>query len=571
MNSKIIPMKKFYFIILSILGLAFYAQSQSVRMVLIEEATNASCGPCASQNPAFDILLNQNRDKLTAIKYHWYFPGYDPMHNHNVVENNARVSYYGISGVPTACIDGDIPSGPTFGYPGGPHGYTQELIDEYAADPSPFNIYLSHRISDDQDSIYIDMMIEATAAVSGNLVAHMVVVEKHINFATPPGSNGEKNFLDVMKKMVPDQSGTTLPTSFQPGEYLILQGSWQLQNIYDMDELGVVGFIQENVSKDVHQAGNSSTDPLVPLYDNEVNVAGISNISKTNCLGSIEPKITISNQGANPLTNIDIYYRVNDETTLTYPWTGNLGFLESEEIALPQIDFEILDENNFYSYTVNPNGVPDEYTGNDTLIQMFERAEVTPLTVKLMIKTDNNPGQTTWEILNSAGEVVHSGGPYSNPNTPYQENLLMDDMECYLFKIYDSGGDGLSIPGFYALYHGTNNYIITGTAFGSVDSAFFEVNTQVGVPEKEAETSIDIYPNPASTAFNLYFFLFDNEKVSIGVYDLTGRLVKSHDLGQTSAGPQEVRISAEDINPGLYLIQITTGGKTQTRKLNIVH
>jgi hypothetical protein len=43
---------------------------QTQRLVLIEEATNASCGPCASQNPAFDALLNQNRDKLTAIKYH---------------------------------------------------------------------------------------------------------------------------------------------------------------------------------------------------------------------------------------------------------------------------------------------------------------------------------------------------------------------------------------------------------------------------------------------------------------------------------------------------------------------
>ncbi|NTV84107.1 MAG: hypothetical protein HGA23_07395, partial [Bacteroidales bacterium] len=236
-------MKKFYAIILLFIGFSMITQAQSARMVLIEEATNASCGPCASQNPAFDILLNQNRDVLTAIKYHWYFPGYDPMHNHNTVENNARVAYYGINGVPTAAIDGDIPTGPTFGYPGGPHGYTQALIDEYAAIPSPFNLSLSHRISDDNDSIYIDMMIEATEAVSGELLAHMVVVEKHINFATPPGSNGEKNFLDVMKKMVPDQNGTALP-SFQPGDYMILQGVWKLANIYNINEVGVVGFIQ---------------------------------------------------------------------------------------------------------------------------------------------------------------------------------------------------------------------------------------------------------------------------------------------------------------------------------------
>jgi len=562
-------MKKFYLLILLVVGLAFFSQAQSVRLVLIEEATNASCGPCASQNPAFDILLNQNRDKLTAIKYHWYFPGYDPMHNHNTVENNARVAYYGINGVPTACIDGDIPNGPTFGYPGGPHGYTQALIDEYAANPSPFNISLSHRVSPDQDSIYIDMMIEATAAVSGNLVAQMVVVEKHIHFASPPGSNGEKDFLDVMKKMVPDQNGTPLPSSFQPGDYLILQGSWHLQNIYDMDELGVVGFIQNNSSKDVHQAGNSSTDPLTPLYNNEVNLTGISNISETNCLGAIEPKITIRNNGANPLTNVDIYYRLNDETTYTYPWSGNLGFLESAEVILPQTGFEILDENNFYAYSVNPNGSPDEYTKNDTLIQMFERAMITPLTVKLMMRTDANPQQNTWEILNSVGEVVYSGGPYANPTTIYQETFQLEDVECYIFKIYDSGGDGLTIPGFYALYYGSNNYIKSGTTFGSVDSAYFEVNTQVGITEKEGETNVNIYPNPATSFINLYFFIGNNEKVSIAVYDLVGHQIKTEDPGLLSAGPQEIRIATDDIKPGLYLVQTTIGGKIFTGKLTV--
>lgn len=562
-------MKKFYLLILLVVGLAFFSQAQSVRLVLIEEATNASCGPCASQNPAFDILLNQNRDKLTAIKYHWYFPGYDPMHNHNTVENNARVAYYGINGVPTACIDGDIPNGPTFGYPGGPHGYTQALIDEYASNPSPFNISLSHRVSPDQDSIYIDMMIEATAAVSGNLVAQMVVVEKHIHFASPPGSNGERDFLDVMKKMVPDQNGTPLPSSFQPGDYLILQGSWHLQNIYDMDELGVVGFIQNNSSKDVHQAGNSSTDPLTPLYNNEVNLTGISNISETNCLGAIEPKITIRNNGANPLTNVDIYYRLNDETTYTYPWSGNLGFLESAEVILPQAGFEILDENNFYAYSVNPNGSPDEYTKNDTLIQMFERAMITPLTVKLMMRTDANPQQNTWEILNSVGEVVYSGGPYANPTTIYQETFQLEDVECYIFKIYDSGGDGLIIPGFYALYYGSNNYIKSGAAFGSVDSAYFEVNTQVGITEKEGETNVNIYPNPATSFINLYFFIGNNEKVSIAVYDLVGHQIKTEDPGLLSAGPQEIRIATDDIKPGLYLVQTTIGGKIFTGKLTV--
>jgi hypothetical protein len=561
-------MKKLYFIILFIFGFLVFSQGQSARMVLIEEATNASCGPCASQNPAFDILLNANRDILTAIKYHWYYPGTDPMNAQNPVENNARVAYYGINGVPTATIDGDIPNGPTFGYPGGPHGYTQELIDEYAAVPSPFNISLSHRISDDNDSIYIDMLIEATAAVGGDLRAQMVVVEKHVNFATPPGSNGEKNFLDVMKKMVPDEEGTALP-AFQPGDYMILQGVWKLANIYNINEVGVVGFIQENSSKEVHQAGNSSDEPLIPLYNNEMIVAGVKGISETNCLGSFEPRIILRNQGADPLTSTDIYYYVNDETINSVHWTGNLAFMESEEVQLPQTAFELQDENNFYAISVNPNGIPDEYPRNDTLVQPFARAEITPLTVKLMIRTDANPQQTTWEILNPAGEVQDSGGPYPNANSMYQETFLLGDLECYLFKIYDSGGDGIAIPGFYTLYYGNGITIKNGTAFGAADSAYFEVNTQVGISDREPGMNIGIYPNPASTSVNLYFLLTENEKVSVSIYDLTGRLVKMADQGIMPAGAQEARIPSEDIKPGLYLVQAQIGQKTYTQKLTI--
>jgi hypothetical protein len=561
-------MKKFYLIILFVAGLSYLSQSQSARMVLIEEATNASCGPCASQNPAFDNLLNANRDILTAIKYHWYFPGYDPMHNHNTVENNARVSYYGISGVPTASIDGDIPNGPTFGYPGGPHGYTQQLIDEYAAIPSPFNLSLSHRISDDNDSIYIDMMIEATAAVSGDLRAHMVVVEKHVNFTSPPGSNGEKNFLDVMKKMVPDQNGTILP-SFQPGDYMIIQGVWKLANIYNINEVGVVGFIQNNSTKEVHQAANSIDEPLAPLYENELSVAGVMNVSETNCLGTIEPKIILRNQGSDQMTQADIFYRVNDETVYTYEWTGNLGFMETEEVDLPELGFEILDINNFYAYSVDPNGIPDEYPGNDTLVQMFERAEITPLTVKLMIRTDNNPQQITWEVLNPAGEVQFAGGPYSNSNSTYNETFVLGDLECYLFKIYDAGGDGLALPGFYALYYGSGIYIKNGTDFGSVDSAFFEVNTQVGISDPVAEMNIGIYPNPATTSVNVYFLLTEEEQATISIYDLTGRRIKSSELGVLTAGPQETRISAEGIKPGLYLVHTKIGQTTYSHKLTI--
>ncbi len=454
-------MKKLTLLIVLITWITIPLFSQTQRLVLIEEATNASCGPCASQNPAFDALLNSNRDKLTAIKYHWYFPGYDPMHNHNVVQNNARVSYYGINGVPTAMIDGVIENGSGFSYPGGPHGYTQQIINEYYEIPSSFEIDLYHEITPAEDSIHIWMRIRAAEDItSGSLVAHIVVIEKEIHFSNPPGNNGETDFLDVMKKMLPNEQGTSLTGSWQEGEYLILKESWKLQNIYDMDQLGVVGFIQRNTSKSVKQAGNSDTEQFAPYYDTDVSLTKIFNFTETNCMGHITPIVTLSNFGVNNLTSAEIHYLVNGENLQTYNWSGDIGFLESTEVELPQIDFTVIDENEIVAYIVNPNGTTDEFPQNDTIIKVIAAAEVTPDEVKLMLKLDDNPEEITWEVVNSIGEVIFSGGPYTDPVAIIQENMVFEEQDCHIFNIYDTGGDGLQIPGFFALFYGGNTEIL---------------------------------------------------------------------------------------------------------------
>ncbi len=44
-----------------------------------------------------------------------------------------------------------------------------------------------------------------------NTVLHTVVTETDIEFATPPGSNGETKFYDVMRRlMLPSNSGQSL-------------------------------------------------------------------------------------------------------------------------------------------------------------------------------------------------------------------------------------------------------------------------------------------------------------------------------------------------------------------------
>ena len=163
-----------------------YTQSQ--RMVLAEECTSSTCVPCGQQNPAFDALLQANSDIITAIKYHvwWPAPGNDPMYLANKADNTARTSYYNVNSVPHVMLDGTY-------FNGMPSQVNQTTINNAAAVSSPFEIQVQQQLSPDEDTIYLTTLIHATDQVSGNLVGHVVVIEKHIHFNTPPGSNGEKD------------------------------------------------------------------------------------------------------------------------------------------------------------------------------------------------------------------------------------------------------------------------------------------------------------------------------------------------------------------------------------------
>lgn len=85
------------------------SNAQFVRKVLFEEATNASCGPCAANNPALKSYIDSKGDSIIAIKYHASFPGIDAMYQHNPTQNQERYgTYYGMNAMPWLNSDGLI-------------------------------------------------------------------------------------------------------------------------------------------------------------------------------------------------------------------------------------------------------------------------------------------------------------------------------------------------------------------------------------------------------------------------------------------------------------------------------
>lgn len=360
-------MKKITFLasMLAFTGASF---AQSQRLPLLEEFTQASCGPCAAANPALNTLLSANAApntvKTVSIKYQTSWPGVDPMNAQNASEVATRVTYYGVSGVPDIEYDGTVISG------GAPGDLSQTIINNEYAVTSPFTVNLSHSFSADYDSIFITMDITCTQAVSGPLKAHVALVEREIHFATAPGSNGEKDFYSVMRKMYPNASGTTLATTWTVGQTQTLTFAEAIPSyIYNMNEIGVVAFIQDNTTKNVKQAAIS--DPLtLPASTQDAGVSAVSSPAAIQCNTTITPTITVKNFSSSTLTSCTVNYQIDGGAIVSESWTGSLAPNATATHAFASTTVAV-GGHALKTFTTLPNGGNDWLLNNNTKTKKF--------------------------------------------------------------------------------------------------------------------------------------------------------------------------------------------------------
>lgn len=354
-------MKTFTFTTFFLL-LALSVSAQSQRLVLLEYFTQASCGPCATYNPTINAMLAANPNTVIALKYQTDWPGIDPMNAHNPTEVDSRVTYYNVGAVPNGVIDGNY-------YNGHPNGVTIGSINTRASVASPFEIEMTHMLSPNLDSIHVTATITASQAITQPLTARVAVIEKQISFLSPPGTNGETVFHSVMKKFLPNVNGTTLPSSMNAGDEIVITESWKLANVYDLNQLAVVAFVQNTTTKEVHQSALSAPQPLAL----DAGVWNIGSLPLVQCSNIINPSVTIKNYGASTLTSLDIEYSVNGGSTSVYTWNGSLATGATTVANLPAITVTGASGNlnTIDVTTLNPNGGTDMQASNNIFSKTF--------------------------------------------------------------------------------------------------------------------------------------------------------------------------------------------------------
>ena len=75
------------------------------------------------------------------------------------------------------------------------------------------------------------------------------------------------------------------------------------------------------------------------------------------------------------------------------------------------------------------------------------------------------------------------------------------------------------------------------------------------------------YPNPFNPVTIIKYEIPENTNVTLEVFDVLGRLIKTLVNENKSAGRYEVEFNASELSSGLYLYKINAGGFEQTRKM----
>jgi len=317
---------------------------------LYEVFTSSTCGPCVYGNAVIDGVLEDNPGEYSLIKYQVNWPGYgDPYYTEEVGE---RVSYYGVSGAPDLYINADQNT---------PTGLTQSIFDEYASTESGLVIDVTEAVMDDDNVISVTAEFSGIINYAEGLTAYIVVVEKLTTGNV--GTNGETEFHNVMMKMLPNSSGTTLG-AIVPGTPLTISESFDMDetNMETPDDIAVIVIVQKDLDKSVIQS------EMVNVNENNINDVGVFAIvspnSGSNLSNAETVTITLKNYGSAAQSNIDwdILWDGPTDGSESGTFAGPLAGGESVTFDAGTADLSIAGD---YIFTACTYLVGDEGPSND--------------------------------------------------------------------------------------------------------------------------------------------------------------------------------------------------------------
>ncbi|MBR6438771.1 MAG: Omp28-related outer membrane protein [Bacteroidales bacterium] len=583
-------MKKFTFALMALLAAAFTMNAQQYvstepanRNVILEEFTGRNCGYCPDGHLIANNIMANNPGRVWAINVHSgsYAPTSYP--NFNTSCSATILGGFSVSGFPSGVVNRSTAAAQG-------RNVWNSLATQQLGQAAECNVagvvrinpgtrmatitvevYYTGNSGYDQNYLTVAMLQDSIlgsqsgmtsnpAQVVGNQYCHMHILRDVIT---------ESAWGD---EIAPTTQGTLITKTY---EYQIPESIGNPNGVdVILDHVFFLAWVSERFqgtpARPILNACELTKTYMTdqPVYPS---MGDLSQVIAASCSMDKDFKFVLTNIGTEALTSVKFNAQIAGATH-EFEWTGELPSGDNTKM-----DFVM--EIPFGSYTgtlniIEANGQPFEASmGFTAESQEWAEAEFLGETtnLKVYIIQDQWGEQITWDIINSAGEIVAEGGPYQHlvgsgstqANVENIENVPTD--ECYLFRIYDSNNNGICCNygnGYYYIKDATGNHIIDGDGdFGSMASHLFSLKRDhTYVDENDASNSLNIYPNPANSKI-----FVEGENVSVvELYNSLGQKVL------TVEGSDNTSVDVASFKNGVYVVRvITNDGSVTTKKVTI--
>jgi PKD repeat protein len=186
----------------------------------------------------------------------------------------------------------------------------------------------------------------------------------------------------------------------------------------------------------------TTTQNCLSPYQYNPYVASILYPKDTVCSNTIPGYAIICNGGWDTLKSFNVKYSIDAGAVITHFWTGTLAPSDCDTIVFPQL----VTTTGSHSYNVEIDSTlingfnTDNFASDNSLSSAFYSKD--GFGVVIDITTDCKAQETSWVLKDTSGVVIMTGGGYTQMIQNIFETACLDS-GCYVFTIYDSGGDGL--------------------------------------------------------------------------------------------------------------------------------
>ncbi len=612
-------MKRFLITLIVLLFICNFKTFPGDRMVILERFTSWTCPPCATNNPILDAWLAvQDPERIVGLSYHmnWPAPGNDGFYIYNPTDNTARRTFYGVNSIPQARMDGLIDLQPPYS-----SGQLTGVFNTRTNILTPVTIVVTD--STFGDSILVRVRIYGEVLMANpNVTVQIVMLEKLISYTNPPGTNGETQFHDVMRRMKPSGNGTQI--TCLPGQTYIIEQKFYRDPIWQTSQTRAVVFVQ-GAGLQVFAAGiktiNFNLIPTSPYrsvvqgqsqsanYDIAIPTVASGYNSPVTLTATIDPptagvtvsfptgnvistfpgtkQITVSSTGSVPTGAYRIIITGTNTNNKTH--STSVSYLVGQNYVSVgmnrtnvqfRVDNVTYTSNQFYTWDLNSQHIvaavsPQTFGPRRYYYRSWSDGGAITHTVTVT--------QNTLPIICDYGaqfKLLGSAFPSGIPVTINGVNVFYDSASAFTLSCTPTQLVWNNQEWYFERWNGTGNGSYSGTTLNpqitmhDVIAEDVEFDTIAPIGIKPIQSGVpqvyslhQNFPNPFNPSTKIRFDLPRQGDVLIKVFDILGRETKELYSGFLREGYYEIELDASNLSSGVYFYQINAGDFTNVKRM----